>query len=281
MARDFSREDSPSQREPVAAQTFFRLRSATRHVARDCHRALREDAGSSASFWSLVPPLRIVDPVLAPFGATCGIRLAVTILVSQLWEAGILMASDSLICERHANGRYKARTDLKWEKLYFQAGLKVGFGFWGCVGAFSGNQAPSEWLKRQLEAKTAPTEPDEVAKYVATCLESACRGEASEPVGIHVACFTKWTDQIDRPTFWHIHNQHGHFEEDPNEHGSLKWIEDSARKPFREYRDFPRADEAASQNELAAGFETRNGMFEKYALFAAVRKDLMSKMVQL
>ena len=203
-----------------------------------------------------------------------------SLVLTELSKAGIAMATDSAI-SMLVNGQITTVDQKRWRKLLKVQKIGAAVSYWGSIGYIT-TERFDDWLERQIRDGNYTDLPS-FADYLSATMNKACAGKPlpqGQPVGIHVAGFHKWCDGIQRPTFYHIHNGHGHvrFEQkiaivngqqcavETNPH--YEW---SPRELFARHNDFPpdNADPAACADVLdTAGYMTRNGDYAPFIIIS-------------
>jgi hypothetical protein len=194
-----------------------------------------------------------------------------TLILTQLSDAGIAMAADSKIGFL-VGGKLSSKVT-NWKKLLKVPRLKAAISYWGSPGLIVPSPARfDEWLEKKIETGDY-ADLRSFADYLANEMNKAVGGKplSNDPwgTGIHVTGFGKWPDDERRPIFYHIHNGHGHVEFVPevvtiNGQSITKTTEKpvvSPRQLFRRYNDF--APESTNRAELlpilTKGYTTING----------------------
>lgn len=187
-----------------------------------------------------------------------------TLVLTEVSKIGIAMAADSMITYGYDKntGRPLEKDQQNWQKLLKAKKIHAGVSYWGLIGLITANLPHTgknevqfdAWLKELIDTQDYTDLPT-LADKIATSINKACRGKIlKEPVGIHVAGFSKWEDGFPRPTFYHVHN--GHLG-DP-------------RKLFEKHLDFPFESRSLKENiaflESGNRYTTRNGDFMAYAV---------------
>jgi hypothetical protein len=202
-------------------------------------------------------------------------RLIVTIILTELSPAGIAMAADSAISLMR-NGRVTTKDQKYWTKLVKVPHLNAAVSYWGAIGLV--NARFDEWLRRKINESKSHTELDSFANFIATEMNKAASDKPVEyPIGVHVAGFRWWPDNVYRPVFYHIHNGHGHTTFSQkfvtlNDQKILietvsKYIWDK-RELFRVHDDFSPAskNQPALMEQFQRGFLTANGEYANFSL---------------
>ena len=134
-----------------------------------------------------------------------------TLILTELSQAGIAMAADSAISYYEPNGNIKHVDHKGWKKLLWVPRIRAGVSYWGFVGKVV-SQRFDEWLEDRIASQNY-RDLRNFADFLADELNSKCRNQpldSNECVGIHVAGYHSWEDNVRRPTFYHVHNGHGH-----------------------------------------------------------------------
>jgi hypothetical protein len=125
-----------------------------------------------------------------------------TLVLTELSEAGIAMAADSAITI--------SNTIRQWEKIIRVRRINAAVSYWGRIGLIAPGRF-DHWLKDWIEHAVYSDLPS-FAAALADHLNATCQGRTiREPAGIHVAGITCWA-RGPTPTFYHIHNGHTHIE---------------------------------------------------------------------
>lgn len=197
-----------------------------------------------------------------------------TLVLTELSEAGIAMAADSAITFIR-QGRIQEANRANWKKLLRVPRITAAVSYWGMIGAVTTVQFDL-WLQRVIGAGNY-TDLHSFADHLVDNLNAACHNRLlsdQHHVGLHVAGYAEWPDGVRRPMFIHVHNGHGHmnyrFESDEERqliavHPS--WVQ-GPRTLFEKHQDFPRGDKTVEENieSLRNGYITRNGDYSIYAL---------------
>jgi hypothetical protein len=136
-----------------------------------------------------------------------------TLILTELSSVGIAMAADSAISYFEPNGNIQHVDHKGWKKLLWVSRIGAGVSYWGFVGKVT-SQRFDEWLDYRIRSHNYH-DLRSLADFLAEELNTKCRNQPLEPnvcVGIHVAGFLPWSDGVIRPTFFHVHNGHGHIE---------------------------------------------------------------------
>lgn len=202
-----------------------------------------------------------------------------TLVLTELSDAGIAMAADSAITKLR-RGKVVEVDQQGWLKLLRVSSIRAAVSYWGMVGAVTRAQFDI-WLKRVINSSNY-ADLMSFADHLANALNDACHGKPlaeGQDVGIHVAGYSKWSDGIKRPVFFHVHNGHGrmviHYEKDRlNRIVAVhpKWVPEP-RKLFEKHQDFPKTSKSVEENLeiLRSVYLTRNG---EYFLYAVIMQHL-------
>jgi hypothetical protein len=177
-----------------------------------------------------------------------------TLVLTELSNAGITMAADSAITKIYQN-RIIEVDQQGWVKLLRVPRIRAAVSYWGMIGAIT--SVPfHEWLQRVIRTGHYD-DLYSFADYLVEALNRECRNRPlaqGQDVGIHVAGYADWSDGERRPTFIHIHNGHAkmsyQFERDAS--GNVvaihpSWISDP-RKLFERHSDFPSLAKSIEEN---------------------------------
>jgi hypothetical protein len=192
-----------------------------------------------------------------------GGREIMTLILTELSDAGIAMAADSKI-SLLKNGKLFTK-EKNWQKLLKVPRIKAAISYWGSVGLIAPHPIRfDEWLQDKIENGDY-ADLRSLADYLADEMNNAAKGKPlrdEQGAGIHVAGFQQWTDGVKRPTFYHIHNVHGHVvfkQEFATVNGQtllIKTTENAANSP-REL--FTKHDDFAPEHENHATLLTHLG----------------------
>ena len=195
-----------------------------------------------------------------------------TLVITELSEAGIVMVSDSAISDDD-NGTLRVR-QTGWRKTLPVPLISAGISYWGYVGKVT-TMAFDQWLRRVIEREEY-RDLESFADQLVDALNVACHGRALPDgcaVGIHLAGYGEWPDGARRPMFFHVHNGHGALRLIPknNSEPEGELIRDPSWAPrtrFAKHQDFPSLSKSAEQNLslLRTGYITRNGDYLFYAV---------------
>lgn len=200
-----------------------------------------------------------------------------SLVLTELSNAGIAMAADSAISMRSQDGRIIEINRQQWRKLLRVPSIMAAISYWGVIGAITPVQF-DQWLQRVVDTGRY-TDLDTFADLLVEALNEACHGRplaAGEEVGIHVAGYYPWADGVRRPFFFHVHNGHAimrfHCEVDALRNNYIvhpRWDADP-RTLFEKHQDFPAVNMSIEQNlaTLQSGYITRNGDYSIYAIIA-------------
>jgi hypothetical protein len=197
-----------------------------------------------------------------------------TLILTQLSDAGIAMATDSKIS--YPNGKPFTRGKY-WRKLFKVPRLKAAISYWGSIGLIAPHPVRfDEWFDKRIKPGTY-ADLRSFADYLADEMNKAVGGKPlidDQGTGIHVAGFQQWPDGARRPTFYHIHNGHGHIvlnQEFITVNGQ-KLITKTSLAPVNSPRElFSRHDDFSPENpnhaellaHLSNGYMTINGDYGK------------------
>jgi len=203
-----------------------------------------------------------------------------TLVLTELSEAGIAMAADSAITYLDQQGRTIQKQQTAWLKLLKVSSVHAAISYWGVVGAVTGKRF-DEWL-RQLVDPHPYNDLSTLADHIASGLNRACGDRPlseKQCVGIHVAGYAPWPDGVLRPVFFHVHNGHGEYQIIPeiqeiNGKSCITKVtiqfKAEPRRLFAKHLDFPDGSRSIDENldVLRKGYITRNGDFFYYAVIA-------------
>jgi hypothetical protein len=208
-----------------------------------------------------------------------------TLVLTEVSRIGIAMAADSAITK--IQGKKILEVDHQgWKKLLRVPKINAGISYWGMIGAVT-NQQFDVWLQDKITNGNYD-DLNSFADYLVVELNMACKNvplKNGYDVGIHVAGYSKWTDNVVRPTFFHIHNGHGRIKmnEKRDASGNLLSInpiwDSDPRKLFEKHFDFPDVNRPIqdSINILNnGGWITRNGDFFLYVVFQKFIDDAVN-----
>ncbi|NTU81118.1 MAG: hypothetical protein HGA45_17340 [Chloroflexales bacterium] len=198
-----------------------------------------------------------------------------TLVLTELSEAGIAMAADSAITKCR-QGRIVEVDQKGWRKLLKVPRIRAAISYWGMIGAVTTVQFDT-WLQRVIDSDNY-TDLHSFADHLVQALNTQCKnkplGEGLD-VGIHVAGYEYWPDGERRPMFIHVHNGHGimmyrhEFKPTTQQITAIipEWKSDP-RKLFEKHQDFPSPGRCIEENleALHYGYTTRNGDYSLYAL---------------
>ncbi|NNJ12125.1 hypothetical protein EKD04_017480 [Chloroflexales bacterium ZM16-3] len=198
-----------------------------------------------------------------------------TLVLTELSEAGIAMAADSAITKIRG-GKIVEVDQRGWLKLLKVPRIRAAISYWGMIGAVTPIQFDI-WLQRVIDSGNY-NDLNSFADHLVASLNSQCRNKPlpeKHDVGIHVAGYENWSDGKRRPVFFHVHNGHGcmiyHREFDQNtlllKTLRPEWLSEP-RKLFEKHQDFPFVNKPLeiSLEALRGGYITRNGDYSLYAL---------------
>lgn len=203
-----------------------------------------------------------------------------TLVLTELSDAGIVMVADSAIAQMTADGKIAAAYK-QWPKLLrvsVPPDLRAGVSYWGVIGKVTKQDFP-EWLKLRLSQTEEFHDLRSLAEYLARELNAACGNKPLSEgcdVGLHVAGFSPWLDGKLRATVFHVHNRHSQL-------GTRTLLYDVRNQPARRQRvlkagpmglfearqNFPELTLSVPENvsRLEAGeFLLRNGDYGPYAV---------------
>jgi hypothetical protein len=204
-----------------------------------------------------------------------------SLILTEISSAGIAMAADSAISMRNPQTGQTEAHEKDWLKLLKAQRIMAAVAYWGNIGAVSGQQDFDEWLELRLRSNAYNDLPS-LAGFLADELNKATKNKPlpyDQCVGIHVAGYHKWEDGVARPTFYHVHNGHGHIA--PNytlglAQGQIvvtgmnpEWVAEP-RRLFQAHLDYPSPASPLAQNiaGLDGGYITRNGDYFPYLLIS-------------
>jgi hypothetical protein len=197
-----------------------------------------------------------------------------TLVLTELSTAGVAMAADSAITKLSPEGKVTEVDQQGWKKLLRVPSITAAVSYWGSVGSLTEVEF-DRWLKRVIDREDYQDLPS-FAQRLADAMNEAAGGEplgAGKDLGVHVAGYHHWQDDVTRPFFYHVHNGHGHFVVSDTRNGNRllavhpQWISEP-RRLFQKHQDFPRASMSVAENVamLENGYATRNGAFFIYAV---------------
>jgi hypothetical protein len=209
-----------------------------------------------------------------------------TLVITELSEAGIAMVADSAISYRNRHGRIIQRPET-WEKLLRVPSVGAAISYWGDIGTVTSRRF-DDWL-RELIKKPAYDDLPSLAEHIAAAMNNACGGQPLPQnycVGVHVAGYHSWPDGGRRPVFFHVHNGHGSFKINQTIEKingkrcvivTVDW-EGEPRRLFAKHQDFPDVSRPLAENlaKLRKGYITRNGDYFIYAIFAQKLNEAFS-----
>ena len=201
-----------------------------------------------------------------------------TLVLTELSNAGIAMAADSAITHIDDQGNIREIDQQGWKKLLRVPSIYAGVSYWGMIGAIT-NDRFDGWLRRVIQEEENYNDLRSFAEHVKTRLNEAAGNRPladKQEVGIHVGGFAPWPDGQIRPFFYHVHNGHGEYKLtpilEPGQPERLVQIEaewvSQPRELFSVNQDFPKANQSLEDNlrVLESRFITRNGHFLLYAI---------------
>jgi hypothetical protein len=134
-----------------------------------------------------------------------------TLILTEVSQAGIAMAADSAISYFLPNGSIKHIDHKGWRKVLWIPRIRAGVSYWGFVGKVT-SQRFDEWLEDRIRSQNYQDLLG-FATFLADELNAKCSHHPlghDQCVGVHVAGYHPWADGARRPTFYHVHNGHGH-----------------------------------------------------------------------
>jgi hypothetical protein len=197
-----------------------------------------------------------------------------TLVLTELTEAGLAMAADSAISRLDPQGNIKEVDENRWQKLLRVPRIKAAVSYWGTIGAVT-NERFDLWLNRII-SQGVYSDLSSFADYLARALNSACQDKPLYedcPVGMHVAGFAPWPDGSRRPTLYHVHNGHLGYHEWPEyenigENQRLVkinvWPSSVPRKLFEKHADTSRSWVSRSRK---TSFRSLKGILSVMARF--------------
>ena len=201
-----------------------------------------------------------------------------TLVLTELSNAGIVMAADSAISKIDHQGRIKEVDEIGWTKVLRVPAIRSGVSYWGIVGAITIDRF-DHWLQARIDLTDRYADLRTFSEFICAELNQAVGNNVlpnNQEVGIHVAGFALWEDRVVRPFFYHIHNGHAKYELnpifDPNNPSRVMRVEANwvaePRRLFAVHQDFPHLDKPLDENlrELSSAYTTRNGHFLLYAI---------------
>jgi hypothetical protein len=200
-----------------------------------------------------------------------------TLILTELSEAGIAMAADSAIT-RLSRGRIVDIDQQGWQKILRVPKINAAISYWGAIGSVTRIQFDN-WLQRIIDTENYD-DLELFAESVANALNLACLNcplPSGNDMGIHVAGYSEWSDGVRRPVFYHVHNGNGRFiiREIKDGKGHITSVipewQSEPRGLFEVHQDFPFIDKPIDENIaiLHNGYITRNGAFFIYAVLWA------------
>jgi hypothetical protein len=195
------------------------------------------------------------------------------------------MVADSAISMLR-NGRIETVDQQQWKKLLKVERIGAGISYWGSIGYITA-KVPSEsrtthrfdeWLERKIQ-NGSYTDLPSLADYLAMEMNKATNNiPIPDPAGVHVAGLHQWSDGIQRPTFFHVHNGHGQLEWTVSITDGKQILftqptyQGESRRLFVRHNDFPKEGASLEDNLLAlrtTGHITRNGDYSAYIVISA------------
>jgi len=199
-----------------------------------------------------------------------------TLVLTEITSVGIAMAADSAIT-KIKGGKILEIDEQGWKKLIRVPKINAGISYWGMIGAITKRQFDI-WLQEKIDNGNY-TDLNSFADYLVDELNRACKNiplQQGYDVGIHIAGYSKWTDNVSRPTFFHIHNGHGRIKLNDKRDSKKNIIyinpvwDSDPRKLFEKHFDFPDPNKPLQENIRIlnnGGWITRNGDFFLYSVF--------------
>jgi hypothetical protein len=209
-----------------------------------------------------------------------------SLVLTELTNAGVAMVADSAISMLR-KGRISTVDQQQWKKLLKVDRICAGISYWGSIGYITPERFDN-WLERKIR-KGEYTDLPSFADYLAAEMNQAAGGKPlpnEQAAGIHVAGFHQWARGVRLPTFYHIHNGHGHVEFEQKiatVDGRQVPVETkhhyvwAARGLFSRHNDFsPEHPEAeALINTLkTTGYSIRNGDYAPFIIIAGGLKNI-------
>src|SRR5581483_520217 len=192
-----------------------------------------------------------------------------TLVLTELTNAGIVMAADSAITKIQG-GKIVEVDQEGWSKLLPVPSIKAAVSYWGMIGAVTRIRF-DDWLNRVISSG-GYSDLSSFADCLVDALNKVCHNRPladGQAVGIHVAGYAEWADGQKRPFLYHVHNGHLAIEikhELANSGGQQQIVAvhpklvSDPRKLFEKHQDFPYHDSLdRSLQELRGGHITRNG----------------------
>jgi len=203
-----------------------------------------------------------------------------TLVLTELSEAGIVMAADSAITKMRRN-RITEVDQQGWQKVLKVPSIYAGISYWGMIGRVEKHINFDHWLQRVIN-NGKYHDLGSFVDYLVSVMNDKCGNKPlpdSNAVGLHVAGFAPWTDGIARPFFYHIHNGHGEIRisETEEEIDGIKRLvvrpdlNLAPRKLFEKHQDFPDVSKTLEENLeiLKKSILTRNGDFFFYSVISS------------
>ena len=199
-----------------------------------------------------------------------------TLILTELTSAGIVMAADSSIA-KVKNGKIIEVDKKGWKKILRVPKITAGLGYWGLIGAVTPKRF-DRWLTEIIEKEEYNDLPS-FASLLAERMNKQCNGKPlpnGKEVGVHVAGFSEWPDGKIRPAMYHVHNGHAtmRINERLDRNGNLIEVETlwetDPRKLFEAHLDLPDPDDSLEDNlaKLNDGSIWRNGDYFLYAILS-------------
>lgn len=203
-----------------------------------------------------------------------------TLILTELSEAGIAMAADSAITYRDQQGRSIQKAQTNWLKLLKVPSVNAAVSYWGSVGAVTQKRF-DRWIQQLINTRSYNT-VSSLADCIASELNQACGGRPlleKDCVGVHVAGYAPWSDGVCRPVFFHVHNGHGNFiiNKTVEERNGQSYItkltpkfQAEPRKLFAKHQDFPdiKCSLDKTLESLRKCYITRNGDYLKFSIIS-------------
>ena len=205
-----------------------------------------------------------------------------TLILTELTTAGIVMVADSAISDTDAAGKAISLNKTQWDNLFkvsVPGKLRAGVSYWGYIGRIAPRGFPG-WLRQRVTAKGKFDDLPSLASYLAAELNQACGGvplPAGIDVGLHVAGYAPWADNELRPTVFHVHNRDSAlvtrtvlFSARDEPLVREQRLEGGRMGLFEARQNFPNAADSVRQNlailSAPGGFLLRNGDYGPYSV---------------
>jgi len=204
-----------------------------------------------------------------------------SLILTEISNAGIAMVADSSISMRNPVTGQTEPHNKDWLKLLKVSRIHAAVAYWGNIGAVSGAEPFDQWLTTRIR-DGAYTDLPSFAGFLAAELNTAAHNVPlphGQCVGIHVAGYHLWQDNISRPTFYHVLNGNGHIAiryHSANHNGQQvltridhEWVAEP-RTLFRANLDYPAAGRPLAESiaGLQEGYITRNGDYFPFLLIS-------------